>query len=558
MTIWNNMLFWICVVLCVISVYKMYLSGRMAGFQARELQIPRNAYRVLLALAVFAAVFIRVYRFGQVPEGFNVDGAMAAVDAKALADYGTDRFGMRFPVHFTAWGYSQMSTLLSYLMVPFIKLFGLSAVTARLPLLLASLAGLCFLYLFVRDVFGRNVGLVALWFAAVNPWHILQSRWAIDCNLYPHFFVAGLFFLHRAVSGRRRRLCLTVSMVLFGLCMYCYGISLYTLPLFLLASCIYLLASKRLRIVDAVLSLTVYLLVAWPFIAVMAINFFGWDTVETPLFTLPYFPDSIRSNDILFFSENIFPQLVENFKSLVRATALQTKDLPWNDVLNFGTMYLFSIPFAAAGLCGVLFEFRKKAGAVMTLFFLGMGVWCGLLTNGVNINRLNIIYYSIIILAGVGIWEVMRWIALPRLGYGIAIIYALTFVLFARTYFTAYAGEMGTVFYADFGEALSSLKDSDAEKLYITLGNRQTPAIAEIYTLFWQQVDAEYFQGKTSMGRLPYEERYTFGRMDGLSIDPKEDAAYVVGADELGCFDSGLYEFRQFGGFYTVVRKGDG
>lgn len=554
MTIFNNMLFWVCVVLCVISVYKMYLSGRMEGFHARELRIHDPIYRLLLVLALLIAVFIRVYRFGSVPGGFNVDGAMGAVDAKALADYGTDRFGMRLPVHLTAWGYGQMSALLSYLTAPFIKLFGLSAVTARLPLLLVSLAGLVCLYLLVKDVFGRNVGLIVLWFAAINPWHVLQSRWAIDCNLYPHLVVAGLFCLHRAVIGRRR-LWLTMSMVLFGLCMYSYGISLYTLPLLLLAACIYLLATKKLRISDAVLAAGVYLLVAWPFFAVMAINFFGWDTVETPLFTLPFFPDSIRSNDILFFSENVFSQLVANFKSLVKVTALQTKDLPWNDVQNFGTMYLFSMPFAAAGLCGLLFEFRKKAGAVLVLFFLGMGIWCGLATNGVNVNRLNIIYYPIMILAGIGIWEVIRWIKLPRLEYGIAAAYALAFVLFARTYFTGYAEEMSTVFYEDFGNAVSSLKDSDAEKIYITLGNRQTPAIAEIYTLFWQQVDAEYFQGKTSLGRLPYEERYTYGRMEGQSIDSAEDAAYVVGSDELDFFDEELYEFRQYGAFYTVVRK---
>ena len=50
--------------------------------------------------------------------GLEIDGAMAAVDAKALAYYGTDRFGMKYPVHLTAWGFGQMSALLSYLMVP--------------------------------------------------------------------------------------------------------------------------------------------------------------------------------------------------------------------------------------------------------------------------------------------------------------------------------------------------------------------------------------------------------------------------------------------------------
>ena len=173
-------------------------------------------YRLLLLLAALLAVAVRVYRFGGVPEGFNQDGAMAAIDAKALADYGTDHYGMRWPVHLTAWGYGQMSALLSYLMAPCIKLFGFHAVSLRLPQLLVSLLGLAALYLFCREAFGKGPALAVLFFAAIDPWHIMQSRWALDCNLYPHFFLFGLYFLHKSLSGRKR-LWLCFSMGLFGL-----------------------------------------------------------------------------------------------------------------------------------------------------------------------------------------------------------------------------------------------------------------------------------------------------------------------------------------------------
>ena len=121
-----------------------------------EFPIENRLYKLVLLLFALAAVLVRVYEFGQVPGGFNQDGAMAAVDAKALADYGTDRYGMSYPVHLTAWGYGQMSALLSYLMVPFIKLFGLNPVSARLPQLIVSLLGLAALYFFSRDAFGKR------------------------------------------------------------------------------------------------------------------------------------------------------------------------------------------------------------------------------------------------------------------------------------------------------------------------------------------------------------------------------------------------------------------
>ena len=78
----------------------------------------KKFYIVSLMLIVLVAVLIRTWQFGTIPGGMNQDGAMAAVDAKALAEYGTDRFGMRYPVHLTAWGYGQMSALMSYLMAP--------------------------------------------------------------------------------------------------------------------------------------------------------------------------------------------------------------------------------------------------------------------------------------------------------------------------------------------------------------------------------------------------------------------------------------------------------
>lgn len=555
MIVFNTILFWLSAILGVITVYKMYLPEKYTCFQVRELAISPTAYRLLLALTFLVAVFVRIYQFGLVPGGFNQDGAMAAVDAKALADYGTDRFGMRFPVHLTAWGFGQMSALLSYLMVPFIKCFGLSPVTARLPQLLVSIMGLVFLYLFVRDVFQKNIAFVALVFAAVNPWHILQSRWALDCNLYPHFFIAGIYFLHLSLKKKHRPLHLSLSMLLFGLSMYCYGISIYTMPLFLLSACFYLLAAKKLSVKDALLALAVYLLIAWPFIAVMAINFFRLDTISTPLFTLPYFPDSVRANDIIFFSHNLGSQLLENCRALIDITVMQRKDLPWNDVQGFGTMYLFSIPFAFAGLCSVFREIRQKAGAVLVLLFLGTGIWAGLATNNVNINRLNIIYYPIIILAGIGIYEVIHRISLPHIEYGLAAVYALAFMLFVQTYFTVYAAEMNVFFSKDFGDAVCSIKDSDADRFYITVNGQRHAMVSEIRTLFWHEIDAAYFQGRVAGDGLPYSEKYVFKNAGELTIDPSENAVYVIAAEELDCFDDTLFSFEQFGTYYTVTRK---
>lgn len=555
--IMNKLLFWTAVILCVISVHNMFLSRKIDSVRRRELAIPDRAYWLFIGIGFAVAIFVRAYQFGMVPGGMNQDGAMAAVDAKALADYGTDRYGMRFPVHLTAWKYGQMSCLLSYLMATFIKLFGFSVTTVRLPQLLVSLAGLICLFLFARDVFGKKCALFVGLFAAINPWHIMQSRWALDCNLFPHFLIFGMYFLNRAAMGRRKTANLILSMMAFGLCMYCYGVALYTVPLLLLAACIWLLVTKRIRLREALLALVVWLLVSWPFLLTMMVNFFHWETIETPLFTIPYFAESVRSNDIVFFSGNILKQLFENAMTLTRVVVMQEKDLPWNDMEKFGSMYLFSMPFAAVGFISLCRSLKDKAGSGLILFFLLMGVWCGVATNQTNINRVNCIFYPVIILIGLGIYEVACWCAVPRLPVGMLTAFLVMFLLFSRNYFTSYADQMTVQFHKDFGDAVSSLKDDKQEKFYITTaGFGGQPVISEILTLFWLGIDAEYYQGiRTPGGELPYAQKFIYTRMCDLVPDAAEPAMYVVTADELQYFDSGLFAFEQFGAYYVVTAQ---
>ena len=139
-------------ILSALTIHRLLLQPQMEG----QPDVEAGRYRLLLLLAALLAVAVRVYRFGGVPGGFNQDGAMAAIDAKALADYGTDHYGMRWPVHLTAWGYGQMSVLLSYLMAPCIKLFRFNVVSLRLPQLLVSLLGLLALYLFCGRLLARD------------------------------------------------------------------------------------------------------------------------------------------------------------------------------------------------------------------------------------------------------------------------------------------------------------------------------------------------------------------------------------------------------------------
>ena len=462
---------------------------------------------IFIAIAVIA-VLARIWAFGAVPAGVHQDGAMAAVDAKALADYGTDRFGMAWPVHLTAWGYGQMSALMTYLMAAVIKLFGMSVVTIRIPNLLLSLAGLAALYAFARDAFrSKMVALVVLAFAAINPWHIMQSRWALDCNLFPHLFMIGLYLVHKGATEKRLRFVL-LSMVSFALCLYAYGIALYSVPLFLVALCAVMLCKRMIDWRGALLALGVFLLVAWPILAMVVINFFRWPSIELPFMTIPFFADSVRSRDMLFFSETPLAQLWMNAKYLVRTVVLQQEWRPWHATPGYGQMYLFSMPFAVWGFVRMVMrairEKKENFGLLSILMALGMGVWAGLITP-VTTHRINIIFYFIILLAAYGIYELCARV--KHVKWAVLAAYAVAFVMFISAYFTTGAALIREWFWADMNNALTYAATVESDSYVIVQDFPEMmdgPQMAVILTAYTHQLDAEYVQSAA------YAERYTF------------------------------------------------
>ena len=143
----------------------------------------------LLGLGLFA----RVYRFGSAPPGINQDEAFAAYESWALLHYGQDSSLHTWPVYLTAWG-SGMNALESYLMIPFLAVFGVKTWVIRLPQLLLGLAALPAAFSVGKRMADVRGGLCALAVLALCPWHILLSRWALESNMAPNLLLLGLCF----------------------------------------------------------------------------------------------------------------------------------------------------------------------------------------------------------------------------------------------------------------------------------------------------------------------------------------------------------------------------
>ncbi|MFA6848207.1 MAG: hypothetical protein WCQ94_07780, partial [Lachnospiraceae bacterium] len=118
---------------------------------------------------------------------------MSAYDANSISLYGTDHLGNRLPVHMQAWGFTNQSSLLAYLISICIRVFGYNIYAVRLPLFVLSIIGAIFCALLVKELIGASAGNLTLLICCFNPWHLVQSRYSIDCNVFPHILMIGMF-----------------------------------------------------------------------------------------------------------------------------------------------------------------------------------------------------------------------------------------------------------------------------------------------------------------------------------------------------------------------------
>lgn len=541
-------------------------KGKVA-FKDKENDLSRKIFGVYLPIVfLLAGVALRLWRFPNFPYGLSQDGVMSAVDAKALADYGTDRFGTWLPAHLQGWTYGQQSALMAYLLVPFVKLLGLNVLSLRLPTLILSVAGMVALYFAVRIFAGIKVSCMTAFLIAINPWHFIQSRWAIDCNIFPHVFILGfLLFIWGvyALKDGKGRARLYSSMLLFGLSMYGYGVSFFFVPFFLLGACIYLLVSKRIKVRDVVLCIVFYFLISWPEYTVMAINYLKLPTIELPFVTLQYFPESVRSNDLLIFSDHFFAQLKENIGYMLDVCIFQRNQNSWDVFKEFGSAYKCSLLFAGLGVViSFVRAFAKKENNacyhVVNIYFGACILLC-VLVNGINIPRSNVLQYVYVIYCALGIAFVFDNI--KNFAVIIPAVYLVLSVGFVNEFYAGGEARISAYLFDGYVEALECAKEYKGTRYYITPSTQYDEAYttSEIIAMFVFDIDSKYQRGEVSEWKgytTPYADTFVYRNLSGTSeLCPGDVVIFrdYEGTDAL--FDENLCVISRFKGYGVATLK---
>jgi PA14 domain/Dolichyl-phosphate-mannose-protein mannosyltransferase len=152
--------------------------------------------RGLPMVAVFSlGTFARLWQLDHFPFGLWVDEAdngLAAAQILANPGFRPLYFdSTNAPAHF------------NYLVALAFSFLGSNALALRLVAATFGIAGLLFAYLLFRRWLGHVMGLVAACLLAVMRYHLTFSRFGVQVITTPTFELAALYFLDRALAGKK-------------------------------------------------------------------------------------------------------------------------------------------------------------------------------------------------------------------------------------------------------------------------------------------------------------------------------------------------------------------
>ena len=272
---------------------------------------------------------------------------------------------------------------------------------------------------------------------------------------------------------------LYLSMIMFAVTLYTYGIALYLTPIFLFIVAIYLLIKRKITIRKLLICILIFFMLILPIILMGIINLFNLSTIHIGKLTIQNFTYTTRIQDMLIFSENIVDTFLNNINYMYNLLLNQTDGLIWNSFPKFGTIYIISLPIIMFEILIIFNDIITKQmekkysvfGLVLVFTWLFTGIICGILINKININRINIIWYVLIILNGMGIYEIVKILKFEKIFTIIILgIYFLNFISFINYYHTIGNKEIANSFTWSQGlvDAIEFVESTNEQKIILS------------------------------------------------------------------------------------------
>ena len=125
--------------------------------------------KLILFGILIIALFSRTFKLTSVPPALNQDEAVNGYDAYTLGISLKDHHGNFLPPMLESFG-DWASPLITYVTVPFVKIFGLSLFSIRLVVVLLNIASVYLLFLLLNHLFKKpDIALLGTFLFSICP-----------------------------------------------------------------------------------------------------------------------------------------------------------------------------------------------------------------------------------------------------------------------------------------------------------------------------------------------------------------------------------------------------
>lgn len=182
---------------------------------------------ILIAILLIGFIF-RVWNIIGNPPSLYGDELTIVYDAYSLLKTGQDQTGDSFPLTFSMGAGRPAGYV--YASIPFVVLFGPSALGVRSLSILSGLGIILLLYYIGRKLFSDKIGLVAAFIATISIWDISLSRGGFEAHFALFLALLGFYLFLKA---KENPFLYFFSALSFGLTLHTYPTFKVSLLLFL-------------------------------------------------------------------------------------------------------------------------------------------------------------------------------------------------------------------------------------------------------------------------------------------------------------------------------------
>jgi len=469
--------------------------------------------KFLLGLVILS-LFLRFFQISLSPPELFGDEVDVGYLSFSLLKTGRDLYLQPFPIYINSLSEDRLPVLI-YSTVPSVFLFGLSALSVRLPeIIFGSLAPVIIFLLVFQISRRRSLAAFTAVFLALTPWHIHYSRAAFEVVIMLDLIMLGvLLYLRKKPILSALFLCLSF---------YTYSTAIVFVPLLIIGIFAYQKKLPSFRFsVFSILFLT-------PFLYFL---FSGTAGTRFQLLSIFNNPDVIRNSINLrnsaagpyeFIFHNHYQAIGEYFlQNYLRAFSTDFLFVRGDPTIRSsfiisGQLLPIVAPLVLIGLAVLIFEKQY-----FWLYWLAISPIPSALTydGGYHATRLFFMLVPLSIATASGYWYLLRNSKMFWHFIAFTLILA-NFIYLAHYYIVHYPQVSWRWWQVGYQEIFSDLKNISPQYSKVFINNTYEPSL--IRFLFYTQYDPHLFQKQFTLDQtIPNIEPY----YDGFRLGDK----YVFG-----------------------------